>query len=317
MYSGKPFSMTVLAAARRMFHENLCVRLYGKRPGGFSNCDTSSQVSVAFAEAMAEVLVARGLIPTEAPVTTPQTVGTEFSNITGTFIRQCFEQGLGRLRPGSWKVRAEARLAEFFQYQHLADLISLRETYRDAEPPDHWMAAVVGGDYHVIHDLIVYREPETIDSINRQAGEQLLDKNDFAGTRSPLIGVNQKRGPAPIVHAAISCKWTLRSDRAQNVRTEALNLAKHRKGRTPHLVAVTAEPQPSRLASLALGTGEVDCVYHVALDELLEGASRRAHEPNLGKATERARNDQLLDLETLIEGRQLRDISDLPLDLVM
>jgi len=72
----------------------------------------------------------------------------------------------------------------------------------------------------------------------------------------------------PPLHAAISCKWTIRSDRVQNIRHECLQMIRHRRGRQPHLVTVTAEPLPSRLASIARGTGEVDAVYHVAFDAL-------------------------------------------------
>ena len=32
---------------------------------------------------------------------------------------------------------------------------------------------------------------------------------------------------------------------------------------------VTAEPLPSRLAAIARGTGEVDCVYHIGFEELV------------------------------------------------
>ena len=38
-----------------------------------------------------------------------------------------------------------------------------------------------------------------------------------------------------------------------------------------HITPVTAEPMPTRLASLARGTAEVDALYHVALDELSAG----------------------------------------------
>jgi hypothetical protein len=99
-------------------------------------------------------------------------------------------------------------------------------------------------------------------------------------------------------------KWTMRSDRAQNTRTEALNLLRNRKGGTPQIVVVTIEPMPSRIASIAMGTGDIDCTYHAALDELIESVRSCG------------RTDQLEVLQTLIEGRRLRDISDLPLDLV-
>lgn len=107
-----------------------------------------------------------------------------------------------------------------------------------------------------------------------------------------------------MLHASISCKWTIRSDRSQNARTEGLNLIRNRKGHTPHIVIVTAEPYPQRIASIALGTGDIDCVYHFALRELLQVA-------------EKLKNEAVFDmLTTLVEGKRLRDIADLPFDLV-
>ncbi len=109
----------------------------------------------------------------------------------------------------------------------------------------------------------------------------------------------------PIVHASVSCKWTLRSDRAQNARSETLNLIRNRKGRLPHIVVVTGEPTPGRIASIALGTGDIDCVYHFALPELLQTTK----ELNFTDAMEL--------LEIMIEGKRLRDVSDLPFDLAV
>jgi hypothetical protein len=98
----------------------------------------------------------------------------------------------------------------------------------------------------------------------------------------------------------------MRSDRSQNTRTEALNLIRNRKGSTPQVVVVTFEPLPSRLASIAMGTGDIDCTYHTALDELL--ASAREFDDS---------GAQFELLEMLIKGQRLRDISDLPLDLAV
>src|ERR1035438_2137764 len=80
-----------------------------------------------------------------------------------------------------------------------------------------------------------------------------------------LFRSSASNGGLPILHASISCKWTIRSDRVQNARSEALNLIRNRKGRLPHVVVVTGEPLPSRLSAIALGTGDIDCVYHFAL----------------------------------------------------
>jgi hypothetical protein len=81
----------------------------------------------------------------------------------------------------------------------------------------------------------------------------------------------------PPLHAAISCKWTIRSDRVQNIRHECLQMIRHRRGRQPHLVTVTAEPLPSRLASIARGTGEVDAVYHIAYDAMAASVAANAN----------------------------------------
>ena len=115
-----------------------------------------------------------------------------------------------------------------------------------------------------------------------------------------LRSVNEGKS---LLHASVSCKWTLRSDRAQNARSEALNLIRRRKGRAPHIVCVTGEPTPARLASIALGTGDLDCVYHFALSELLTAV----------KAESDTTAAELLHI--MVEGRKLKDISDLPLDL--
>ena len=111
-----------------------------------------------------------------------------------------------------------------------------------------------------------------------------------------MADLRKKNGGKPILHASVSAKWTMRSDRAQNSRTEALNLIRNRKGHLPHIVVVTGEPLPSRLASLALGTGDIDCVYHFALYELLDAVrDYDSHE----------REDIIETLENLVEGKRL------------
>ena len=70
-------------------------------------------------------------------------------------------------------------------------------------------------------------------------------------------------------------------------------------------MVVTAEPTPNRLVSIALGTGDIDCVYHFALYEL------QATVKKLGM-------DQAAELlSVMVNGKRLKDISDLPLDLAV
>jgi len=54
-----------------------------------------------------------------------------------------------------------------------------------------------------------------------------------------------------------------------------------------------------------LGTGDLDCVYHFALNELKEAVSEIGNQ------------DQMDMLNTMMEGQRLRDISDLPFDLAV
>jgi len=74
----------------------------------------------------------------------------------------------------------------------------------------------------------------------------------------------------------------------------------------PNIVAVTAEPLPMRIASLALGTGDLDCVYYIALDELKTVCGEL---PGC--------EDQAEMLFIMINGDRLRDVSDLPFDLAV
>lgn len=125
------------------------------------------------------------------------------------------------------------------------------------------------------------------------------------------IATNADKGNKPSREIASGLARRLMSEthERQNSRTEALNLIRNRKGQTPHIVVVTGEPLPSRIASLALGTGDIDCMYHFALYELTEAVEEYAYA--------NGREDIVEQLDTLIAGKRLKDISDLPLDLCL
>jgi len=164
------------------------------------------------------------------------------------------------------------------------------------------LASSLGADYIIKPDIVIGRRPVSDEEVNRDGS--VMDAANTIADLTPLRETNAENS-CLILHASISCKWTIRSDRSQNARAEALNLIRNRKGNLPHIVAITAEPLPTRIASLALGTGDLDCVYHFAL-------------PELSAATHESENeDQIEMLETLVEGRRLRDISDLLFDLAI
>lgn len=222
-----------------------------------------------------------------------QTSGDLFEKFTLAFVESAFSH-LGEIRPGNWSYSTtQTDISQFDQYHHLADLSRIIDENKA-------LSAIIGLEYLIKPDIIVSRQPINIDIVNSDID---LINNDVCLSTPILFRDNHNR--IPILHASISCKWTIRSDRSQNTRTEALNLIRNRKGNLPHIVSVTAEPLPTRIATLALGTGDLDCVYHFALYEL-----KRAVE--LTK-----KHDQLDLLMTMVDGRRLRDISDLPLDLAI
>jgi hypothetical protein len=228
-----------------------------------------------------------------------QMSGNEFEDVTWHFLTETFLK-LKHLRPGRWEVlrvtaRGRGALSAYEQYSHLADVKEAVSILAKTHPR---LAASIGGDYTVSPDVVLIRHPEPDEVINADAS--LVDESVARMTM-----LRQRNMLRPVLHASISCKWTLRSDRAQNARTEALNLTRHRKGHLPHIVVATGEPLPTRLASLAMGTGDVDCVYHFALTELVQSLNVLDME------------DQKELLDSMVAGKRLKDISDLPLDLAV
>ena len=284
--------VSLISKARKQYHEQLLSRnvLTIDADGVPSNADKSSELSKFIARHIAQNLMAevRDKIYGQAS-------GSKFEQINMEFLQQTFPC-LQNIRPGKWHIekignRSHIKTSSFAQYAHLD---ALNEFVRQNSE----LAASLGNDYMIAPDVVVYREPEDDETINGVC--PIVDKKSAL-----LSDIRKLNTPLPILHASISAKWTIRSDRVQNSRTEALGLIRNRKGHLPHIVVVTAEPLPSRLASIALGTGDIDCVYHFALPELQDAVVASGAE------------DSQEILGTLVEGKRLKDISDLPLDLAV
>ena len=288
----------LIAKERYPFHERLFETntLTLTKAGVASNADTSSRGSKAIAKRVVDILVEEQQHKINmVEKISGQTLGKQFEMLTMEFLQATFPN-LQNLYPGKWSIlqlgnNNKLKTSDFEQYEHLAYLSTL--TAENAQ-----LAAALGNDYLVAPDVVVYRELFEDDEINQN---QCIVDNDV----SKMADIRKVNGGKPLLHASVSAKYTMRSDRAQNSRTEALNLIRNRKGHLPHIVVVTAEPMPNRLASLALGTGDIDCVYHFALYELIRAVKEVGSE------------DAIELLDTLVSGKRLKDISDLPLDLAV
>ena len=272
-----------IEALRRAYHRQIAndvLRLNASEIP--NNADSGSASSVRIARGIVENIglpLGSGRLP-------GQTAGRQFEETTRRFLSDTFGL-LSHLRPGEWEFSLGGDIRDYEQYLHLSDVRRVVEEHEELQ--------IIFGDYIVKPDIVVCWEPVADSKIN-ESEALLID--DTVASHTPLRRANSQ---AKILHASVSCKWTIRSDRSQNARTEGLNLVRNRKGKTPHIVVVTGEPLPGRIASLAYGTGDIDCIYHFALRELKAAVANSDSDSDL--------------LDTLVAGRRLRDISDLPFDL--
>jgi hypothetical protein len=226
--------------------------------------------------------------------------GTRFERLTAQFLDDSLAL-FKHLLPRPLTILSGSEISDYAQFSHLARIQEYVEKYPELE-------AAFGGEYLVDPDILISFDPDDDASLNAGGAGLSAGSASHSFTRASYSYL-------PILHASVSCKWTMRRDRAQNSRLEALNLVRNRKGRLPHIAMVTMECDPEILASLCLGTGDIDCVYHAALHELLDTAETAAKKwpKKVGRLDWPHKHNRLT---RLIDGSRLRDISDLPLDLL-
>lgn len=270
---------------RRAYHRQICDEVLRQSKAGVpNNADKGNKASIRIGNRIIECIK----FPVKIGKLAGQKKGHRFEAAPRDFLLEAFGL-LSHLRPGEWEFSVGGKIRDYEQYQHLSDIARAVKKRKELR--------IVFEDYIVKPDIVVCRKPVADETINEN---DVLLGNGETAMHTPLRRANSR---VDILHASVSCKWTIRSDRSQNARTEALNLVRNRKGKTPHIVVVVGEPLPSRISSLAYGTGDIDCIYHFALRELVEAVADNDSDSDL--------------LDTLISGRRLRDISDLPFDLAI
>jgi hypothetical protein len=279
--------MTKIEELRRKYHKRVCTEVIFEKSGAIpSMADVDNNLS----RRVSTILVKLLGYPISKNDISGQTAGERLEKITKDFLETAFSH-LQHVRPGKWKFSVHDSISDFEQYSHLSELAKLLEENKSIK--------TALGDYIISPDIVIARYPLSDKEINKKIS--LVDKSELP-RYSPLRASNNQ---SLLLHASISCKWTIRSDRSQNARTEGLNLIRNRKGHTPHIAVVTGEPVPSRIASLALGTGDIDCVYHFALHELMQAMNETGDETAIDT------------LKMMTDGKRLRDISDLVFDLAI
>lgn len=233
---------------------------------GYPNIsDKDSAASVAISRHMLEAL---GLASNRVAAG-GQSVGARMETLVADDLRTSLEA----LAPErGWSVdRPGRKLSRFAQYGHLATLQRLIE-----QDDTKVLGMAIGREYEVAPDI-------TIGLVIGLGAE---------GAGAATEGL-------PLLHASVSCKLTIRSDRVQNIRQESAVLTRQRRGRLPHVVAVTLEPLPTRIAAIARGTGDVDAVYHPAFDELRAAVDASGNEQQAETLDELIGQGRLLNYSRL------------------
>lgn len=124
--------------------------------------------------------------------------------------------------------------------------------------------------------------------------------------RLDVTVADTQEGRLPDLLVGLSLKWSLRTDRAQDCRSQGAKLAALRRGRMPHFATVTMEPRPYMLNLLGGGSGDVDCVYHLDLPALIQ-----AVEAVYGNRTDKASRKTYDTFKRLVDQRRVRDYDEL------
>ena len=155
-----------------------------------NTADTASVTSMALAAATLDNLgIERG-----APSDVPSDPGGALE----TMCRDDLLTSLTDLAPDrDWDVRCGVLISQFDQYQHLNALDRLVRSQPE-------LRVTIGMDYLIKPDVTIAIRP------------------------NPRV-MSEDPAEMPFLHGVVSCKWTIRSDRVQNIRHEFGQMIRHRR----------------------------------------------------------------------------------------
>lgn len=280
------------------FAKDLCV--YRAKNGKPNTSDANDNFSVELGEALFDALGvskrARGSEPTGDPFS---------KKVAGELTSEL--EALG----STLAIEPERALNEFEQFRHVGALRDMRpEPSRDYLKAWSALGRFVRGRLSDPKALARFEElaaaVKSATDAETEARRLLLEE---VGGESLLnldvTASRQRHSPrTPTLEMGLSLKWSLRTDRAQDCRSQGAKMASLRRGRMPHFAVVTMEPRPYMLNLLGGGSGEVDCVYHLDLPAL-----RRSVEE---VCSAKPRRRKTLDtFNRLVAQRRLRDWDEL------
>lgn len=303
---GKPVFSRSCGPSRRYrrpvpapFAKDLC-RYRGH--GMPNTSDRSDKASVALGNALFEVL---GVDPDHRG---DEPTGSPFALSVADHLAAQVNASPGRVI-----VEPERPLNVFQQYRHVGALADI-EIEQSPEYAKAWRRLVAEVRKQVTSP------PRTVERVeglvkgvdDAVAGDVLRRRRALSevGAESLLkldvTIADPQPGRLPELEVGLSLKWSLRTDRAQDCRSQGAKLSALRRGRMPHFAAVTMEPRPYMLNLLGGGSGDIDCVYHLDLRALTQ-----AIDDVYGAKVDKNAQRTVATFRRLVEQRRLRDYDEL------
>ncbi|QLL10044.1 type II site-specific deoxyribonuclease [Mycobacterium vicinigordonae] len=191
--------------------------------------------------------------------------------LSGDTLEEKIVDALRELRP-DLRIERSRAASEFRQYAHLDVFPQFRRSFGDLRPTlsdlsSRVLAAELGASRRRIEKALgklsdaTDEQARLIDDLNEQMPEESLLKIDVS------VAIPHPGEPDELA-IALSSKWSLRTDRAQDCVSQGSKLVAQRRGMMPHFGVITIEPRPSMLRIIADGSGAIDYVYHLDLPAL-------------------------------------------------
>lgn len=226
----------------------------------------------------------------------------------GRRLEELAEADLSARRPDVFVSRS-SKASDFAQYRHLA----LTRNARVALKRTRKLEIKLETQIEKLRTSGPKQIARSLDRIGGSLGTDLNALQELVDDlpNESMLGVDLAMSDEPPpgqLRIAVSAKWSLRTDRAQDCLTQGAKLSLQRRGRMPHYAVLTMEPRPAMLALLADGSGSVDCVYHLDLPSLMR-AAESVEQTKLDEGSHSWRPKATLD--RMVQQLRLRDYDDL------
>lgn len=227
----------------------------------------------------------------------------------GAALEQEVVEHLRKVRP-DLTIERSRPATDFAQYAHLDVFPAFRRSYAGSQTAVGRLERAIddlplGPDRRRLEEVLERVSEELaadalmVERLKREMPEESLLKIDVS------VAIPQEHGPDELA-IALSVKWSLRTDRAQDCVSQGSKLVAQRRGRMPHFAVVTIEPRPAMLKILADGSGAVDWVYHLdlpALEATIDALAARERRPESWSPR--------MTFDRLMGQRRLRDFDEL------